>query len=747
MRNFCFASLVLILSGFTVYAQVAGKITGTVSIGGSTPLHNAEVKIMQLNRSVQTDASGKFEFMDVPPGRYTIFVHIEGFSDATRTVTIAAGETVSADIQLLIASIKEQVTVTSSGAEQSVIESFQTVNSVGSTSITERAATSIGEVLQNETGVAKRSFGPGSSRPIIRGFDGDRVLVLQDGVRSGSAGSQSGDHAEPIDPLAAERIEVVKGPGTLLYGSNAIGGVVNVIGHHDDDYHDGFRGFFTGVGGTADKQLGGSGGLEYGFRKWLFRGNLGSQTAGDYNTPLGRIPNSASRSTSGSLGGGYYGEKAFLGAAYGFDVRRYGIPFAAIFEGDDKGKEGSLPTVDDEIDLSAVRHNLRFTGGFRELRNSFISGANYSIDFTKYRHEEIETTDGIDHIGTVFNNKTVSYRSVFEQQKHKMLTGRFGFEGFNREYQVSGAEQLITGAVMQNSFSAFALEEIDLDQVKFQLGGRVESNRYKPEDPNLPARSFTGFSGGAGVNIGLWNGGSFIVNYTHSSRAPALEELYNNGPHIGNVTFEIGNPDLRIERSNGIDLALRHQSERVRIMGDIYYYRINNFVYLAYQDEDGDGEIDIEDGLPVARYEQSNAGYFGAELSADLTFNKYLGAFISLDTVRAKLLTEGLNVPRIPPARARIGLDIRRDGLSIRPEVVFAAKQRKVYPLETPTDGYGLLNVAGSYTIGKQHVAHIFSVNAYNLTDKLYRNHTNFIKDLVPEIGRGVRFGYTIRFF
>ena len=137
-----------------------------------------------------------------------------------------------------------------------VFDSFQTVNSVGSTRIAERAATSLGEVLETETGVAKRSFGPGSSRPVIRGFDGDRVLVLQDGVRSGSVGSQSGDHGETVDPLSAERIEVVKGPGTLLYGSNALGGVVNVIGHHEDEAHDGVRGF-TGVAGSADKQAGG----------------------------------------------------------------------------------------------------------------------------------------------------------------------------------------------------------------------------------------------------------------------------------------------------------------------------------------------------------------------------------------------------------------------------------------------------------------------------------------------------------
>jgi len=226
-----------------------------------------------------------------------------------------------------------------------------------------------------------------------------------------------------------------------------------------------------------------------------------------------------------------------------------------------------------------------------------------------------------------------------------------------------------------------------------------------------------------------------------------LEELYNNGPHIGNVTFEIGNSALSNETSNGLDFSLRHQSSRFRLTGDVYYYRINNYVFLAPQDEDGDGTIDVEDGLPVARYEQADAQYMGAELNADVTFNNYVGGFLSFDMVRAKLIDGDIDLPRIPPARAKIGLDLRYKDLSVRPEAVFTADQERVFPLETRTAGYGIVNVAASYTIGRQHFAHIFTVNAYNLTDKLYRNHLSFVKNLVPEIGRGVRFGYTVRFF
>jgi iron complex outermembrane recepter protein len=750
MKGFLFTTAILFLSTFNGFGQNAGTISGKVSYGDGVALHNVTVQIVQTKQTTETKEDGSYELSGVQPGRYTILVHLEGFADESKSVNVSAGANLSADFVLRIASLKEQVTVTASGTEQSVLDSFQSVNSVGSTRITEKGATSLGEVLEGETGVAKRSFGPGSSRPVIRGFDGDRVLVLENGVRTGSVGSQSGDHGETVDPLGAERIEVVKGPGTLLYGSNAIGGVVNVIGHDDDEASDGFRGFVTTVGGTADKQAGISGGLEYGYKKFLLRGNLSAQRTGDYNSPLGKIPNSASRSNSTSFTAGYFGEKGFFRGTYAFDVRRYGIPFASLFEAGEDGGDASanlLPEVDEEIDLRARKHNIRFGGGFRNLTNPFLSGLQYNVDYTNYRHKEIERAGGIDEVGTIFDNKTFSYRTLFEQAKNGNLSGRFGFEGFNRDYEVNGAEQLIQGTVKQNAFSAFALEELDFDRVKFQFGGRIENNRYRPENVDLRNRSFTGFSGGAGVNIGLWTGGSFVANYTRSFRAPALEELYNNGPHIGTITFEVGNQDLENETSDGLDFSLRHQSGRVRFSGDVFYYRINNFVFLAPQDENGDGDVDIEDGLPVGRYEQERARYVGAEVSADVKITDWVGAFASFDVVRAELVNLDLNLPRIPPARGRVGLDLRYKDLSVRPEAVFAAAQKNVFPLETPTAGYGIVNVAGSYTIGRQHFAHIFSFNAYNLTDKLYRNHVSFIKELVPEIGRGVRFGYTIRFF
>lgn len=771
----------------SIAAQSNGTVRGTVkSQVNNAPLASVSVQLTQLRRSVETDADGVYEFTDVPPGRYTIVTHIEGFSDQARSIVVSAGQALTQDFSMSLRSLQEEVTVTATGTEESVYEAFQSVNSIGTARIAEQANTAIGEVLERESGVGKRSFGPGTGRPIIRGFDGDRVLVLQDGVRTGSVGSQSADHGEPIDTLALERVEVIKGPATLLYGSNAIGGVVNAVTTDEDEAHPGFRGFFTGLGATNNRQGGIGGGAEYGYKKWLFNGSGNFIREGDYRTPLGQVPNSGSRSFGGKFSVGHFGEKFFWAGEISADKRRYGVPYAPLFEegalvttpdGDPCGEghheeeatggeeeepcqydifaiqqqfANQLPEVPEEaIDIRMRRNNYRFRGGFRDVRGPIQQG-NFFIDFTDYRHEEVETADGEDEVATTFDNDTFSYRAMFQQAKYGKLSGRFGFEGYRRSYLTVGAESLIDGRVGQDNFAAFGLQELDFNRVSFQFGGRVEHNKYNPTNNSLYGdRSFTGFSGAAGVRFRLWEGASFVTNFNSSYRAPALEELYNFGPHIGTVTFEIGNQDLLRERSNGIEFSFRQQLRRVRINGSFFHYSIDNFVFLSPVDDNDDGLVDVEDNLPISAFVQDDAKFTGADVSVDVDVTDWLGAYAIADVVKAELRDGNIPLPRITPARGRLGLDFRYKGLSVRPEAVFVGSRDldDVFVLESPTDGYGLFNLNASYTIAKGTTTHTFFFAGSNLGDKLYRNHLSFIKDLAPEPGRGARFGYTIRFY
>ncbi|HWP42515.1 MAG TPA: TonB-dependent receptor, partial [Blastocatellia bacterium] len=472
-----------------------------------------------------------------------------------------------------------------------------------------------------------------------------------------------------------------------------------------------------------------SGGIEYGTEKWLAWANGGGQRTGDYDTPVGEIENSRTRVGNALFGLGRYADKSFFSLSYGYDSRRYGVPFAALFEGEE---EGEL------LDLDMRRHDLRFNGGFRNT-GRFIDSFRLSLSYSDYRHRELEGEE----VGTTFDNDIFSYRGVFDQRQIGRLTGSFGFDGQFRDYRATGAEALAP-PVDQKSFAVFTLQEIDYEKVRFQFGGRIEHNRYDPD--GLRERSFTGFSGAAGVRFTLWRGGAFVANYTHSYRAPALEELYNFGPHIGNLTFEVGNPDLRRESSDGVDLSLRHTGDRVRAEANLFYYHISDFVFLAPTGE-------VEDGLIEARYLQADSRYTGTELGLDVSVHPNVWLNLGLDYVDAELrdplgaLGAGTPLPRIPPLRGSVGFDFHFKGLSIRPEAVMVRDQDELFPTETRTAGYTVFNAVASYTLPRQHFAHIFSVNAFNLGDRLYRNHLSFIKDLAPEIGRGVRVTYTMRFF
>jgi iron complex outermembrane recepter protein len=340
-------------------------------------------------------------------------------------------------------------------------------------------------------------------------------------------------------------------------------------------------------------------------------------------------------------------------------------------------------------------------------------------------------------IGTAFRNNTYLYRGLFEEQRYGRLSGSFGFWGMHRDYESIGAEALAPPTT-QNAFALFALQAINFEHMALQFGGRFEHNGYNPT--GLVRRSFNGFSGAAGLRVPIGGSSAFVANYTHSYRAPALEELYNNGPHPGNVTFEVGNPDLDRESSDGIDLSLRHSSGRMRAEANFFYYHINNFIFLAPTGE-------VEDGLPVANFTQGNSRFVGAEARMDVGLTSNIWLLSSLDYVNAELTDTNLPLPRIPPLRGRIGFEAFYKGLRFNPEVIMARDQDRLFTNETRTAGYTTVNLTGSYTFARQHSAQTISVNAFNLNNRLYFNHLSFIKGFVPEIGRGVRVVYTVRFF
>ena len=370
------ASLLFVSSTFAV-AQEASSIVGTVTLentGGA--LHGARVLIINLGRSTLSDEDGRFRFDGVPAGQHELLAMREHLQADRQTVEVGAGEATTVDFALALAAVHEEVTVTATGRITTAFDAFNTVQALDSIDLAQNMAGNLGELLENEPGVAKRSFGPGSSRPIIRGFDNDRVLLMQDGVRSGDLSSQSGDHGVSIDPAALGRVEILKGPATLLYGSNAIGGVVNAISPHQAFYENPpaeLRGQLNADLGSTNEQAGGNANFQVGNGKIMAWFGGGGRRTSEYITPEGTVENSQTEQMNGRAGLGWFGDRDYISVSYEIEDGTYGIPFAGELHGhheEEEEEEEEEPL----IDIDQRRQVVRVEGGLRNLQGRFIDG-------------------------------------------------------------------------------------------------------------------------------------------------------------------------------------------------------------------------------------------------------------------------------------------------------------------------------------------------------------------------------------
>ena len=810
-----------VLLALPARAQETGAVGGRVTLeDGGGPVHGAVIVVVGAGAVGLTDEDGAFEIDGVAAGAYEVLAQREHLTAGRQAVTVAPGETAMVDFMLGLSAVHEELTVTAAaGGVETSLEAFNAVTTLDSFDVVAVGANTIGEALKYEPGIASRSFGPGSDRPIIRGFDGDRVLILEDGIRTGDLSSQSGDHGVTVDPNGAERIEIVRGPATLLYGSNAVGGLVNIITPHEsyrDALFQGTRGQFTVDGGSANAQAGTAASFQHAQGSVLFWGGGSLRRTDDYSTPDGLVENSATELTNAQGGVGWFGDRAFVSGGFRAEDGRYGVPFAGEFHAahgdehddhdddrddhdhdhdhdhDDHEDEDDHDDHDDHedeaaIDLASRRRVGRFDIGLRNLTNRAIEGIRLTTNVIDWGHDELEIHEGMENIGTRFTNRTTIVRAEVDQQQTARLSGRFGAWAQMREFEAVGVEALAP-RTDQTSFAAFAYEEVDFGRYRLQFGGRVERNDYRPDErpgghdddhddgddhdddhddhdhdhdhdhdddhdddeddhdhgglvaPDPRDRQFMGTSASFGLHTDLGAGSAFVANVTSSHRAPALEELYNFGPHVGNLAFEVGNPNLDAETTLGLDLSVRHQSERARANMNFYVYGINNFIF-------GERTGEEADGLAVLDFHQGDSRFRGWDARASFRMGGRAWATVGVGYVDARLTATNEPLPRIPPLRGTLSLDLPYGGFTVSPELEFAGAQDRVFHDETETEGYSVVNLRASYVWPRQHAAHILSFTGYNLTNALYRNHTSFIKDLAPEMGRGVKIGYSVRFF
>lgn len=599
----------------------------------------------------------------------------------------------------------------------------------GETLDDQRSAT-LGETLSSLPGVQSSNFGPGVGRPIIRGLDGARVALLSGGLSTQDVSTVSQDHAPTIEPFLADQIEVLKGPATLLFGSGAIGGAVNVVDGRIPEMAP-----ESALTGRAEVRYDSASNgdtemlrVDGGNDQFAVHADAVRRRLNDYDLPGGgQQANSFLDTNTGGVGGSLLGDWGFVGFSASRYENRYGNP----------GEPGDPTEGEPGVSLDMTQNRYEFKGGI-ESPVVGISNLRFSLADTDYEHTEFEGAE----VGTRFLKSATEGRVELVHDPVADWRGAIGVQLSRGEFEAIGDEAFVP-KTQTRSLGVFLVEQRRWEGLQLDLGARLD--QVKSDPTSGFERSFNPFSLSAGAIFDLGETWDLVVNLDHAERAPAEEELFADGPHAATASYEIGNPNLSEEKANQLEIGLHFHSDIVEAKFSAYYNRFNDFIYLVNTGDIFDPE---GDDLPIRQWTQSDARFRGFEgeatfqLAENNTGNWALRVFG--DTVRATLV-DGGNVPRIAPARVGSELQWKQDGWRASLGAVRYAKQDKVAANETATAGYTLINASAAYHWDVDTIGWEVFVDARNLTDQEARVHTSFLKDSVQLPGRG--FGLGLRAF
>lgn len=636
----------------------------------------------------------------------------------------------------------------------------------------------IGDTLTRQPGVSATSFSPGASRPVLRGFSGERVRVLTDGIGSIDVSNTSADHAVTIDPLTVERIEILRGPAVLLFGSQAIGGAVNLFDRRiprkvptDHVHIDAIGGYATAArdrnaGASIDvaitpqivAHLDGSwrktgdmrsGGFVHapGLRSELLHSAEHEAEEGHDDeaaelTALanqrGKIANTASETWTAAGGLSLINDGGQLGISVSYYDSKYGVPSRPGTEHDHGEEEGG--DEDDDhghehgegpvtIGLKQWRADLR---GEVEMGDGFFDKLRIRAGFADYQHTEYEG----DEVGTVFTNKGVEGRLELAQNDRGGWRGASGVQYSHRDFDAVGAEAFVPRN-LTDQFALFTLQEWHAGPLGLEAAARFETTSVRAPALRLD-RSFNSVSGALGATYDIGDSIKIGASVARAVRAPSAEELFSNGPHIATQSFEVGNPNLKREASWGAEASFKLKTDAFNLSLTGYSNWFDDFIYAAATGAE-------EDDLPIFQYFQRDARVWGFEAEASARLAQVAGFNIVADGVadmtRARIKGAGAdrNVPRIPPLRLLGGLEAQGERIDARVEVEWTDDQTRVAQFETTTKGFTLVNASISWRPLPDTKNLTLSLAANNIFDVEARRHASFTKDYVPLAGRDIR--------
>ena len=687
-----------------------------------------------------TDATGHYLLTNLPVGNHTLIAQSLGYAKAEVEFEAIAKTTKEVDVMILPVGINLSEIVLTASPTASGFRYQPDAVFMGE-EIQRRSEPSFGEMLNGQPGVAMRSFGSAPARPVIRGMDGDRILILENGERMGDIAHTSADHSISLDPLVASRVEVVRGPASLLYGSSALGGVINLMTTDIPDQWDrGLTGVLSGQGATMNSMGAGFGRVTWGNETWAASARVATRQAGNIHTPEGELPGTSMSNYDGALGVGIDHNNLTGGMSLSFSDQIFEIP-------------ESPDDPDESVEIRASRLALQGRLG-RDFVGRFFDQAQLRFNISKFDQKEVEIErleSGVEEEEIELEYDMLAFSSTLTMQ-HKprgiFARGAVGFNFTGQTVDVLGPD-IYTPGEQRISLATFTFQEVPLsNQLRFQFGVRLDFNnsqaRPNQSFPDVSkSRNAFNYSGSIGLNYRPFETIEIGGQLARSHRNPMVEELFANGPHLGVGVYERGNINLKDEIGHGADVFLRIKRPLLEMEVAGFLNDFRN--YIVFQPT---GLVDDDSGYPVFEYIGGEAMLMGGEISLGLQITSQLVFNTGFDYVKGtRIVDDGANenLPVIPPIRLNNQLEYDFGWGWLASSFQWVAKQDLVAPQEDITDGYNLLGFQAGYRLNFNG-NHVLILRVSNALDTKYRDHLSRVEDrnfVMP----GRNFNLTYRWF
>jgi iron complex outermembrane receptor protein len=611
------------------------------------------------------------------------------------------------------------------GSRTSVQDFVPTVDELSGRKLDKKKQSTLGETLARETGVSSTQYGPNASRPVIRGLEGERVRILQGGIGTLDASATSADHAVAGDPMVIDRVEIIRGSAALLYGSSAIGGVVNTVSSRIPTRlkYDTSLKFDSRISSVdAGRSFGLLANSSTG--SWAWHIDSIYRDSSEYRTPVGKISNSQNQTFEGALGLSRVTETGYWGAAYSTFNTDYGV------------------VKETDVTIDMARQRLDLAGEFKG--SGWLEAGRLAGAISSYTHEEMEGSE----VGTTFNNRGSEFRADLKHRRLGALQGVLGAQVQSFTLSADGDEAFLPTS---NTFQAalFGYEELRLGAWTPNFGLRGEFSALTPDEAVIVGavreRSFITPSLSAGTLYQLDSTYSLGLNTSYTVRAPNSQELYADGPHMATSVYEQGDPQLKPEIGRAVELSLRRKTESSEGRATLFAQDFIRFLSLTPT-----GGTDPGSTLPIHEFRPISALLVGVELESRtrLPWKLWDGIWeleARLDLVRGLDRSNETQLPRMTPMRETVALGYRGNSFSGELELSRAEAQGFLAPNETRTPAYTLVNLGGEMPLGTGFGALRLTARLNNVLNAEARNHVSFVKDIAPLAGRNFIFGLQAR--